>query len=130
MKLTVTKSFTSASSQKILNNQVVATEIKLGRKTYALDRTATAEIVDLITKAKKLEVAVEDLRSIARYFVHRQVKNEYGRAKCDGKGYGAWFTKKNPTKSFEAHKAGFTRRANIARQAYADIVAFGIAKFA
>ena len=116
-KITVTKTFTSKNY-----TNPVAVGVKVGRKTFDLNRTSADDIKAFFEG--KFEVSVQDLRNIATFVLRRAKDNEYKRLKYNDKGTCQRYEAASG-KCSNRLKASYTKKAKANRDCYEHIVAIG-----
>ena len=117
-KIAVTKTFFS----KTLNRDCACT-VKVGRKSFDLNRTTADDIKAWFDG--KFEVSVDDLRNIAAFLLFRVRDNEWKRNRAEDTGFQRWFMQKNPKKDYRQYKAGLTKKINGNREAYEAVCVIG-----
>lgn len=117
-KITVTKTFTSKNY-----TNPVAVGVKVGRKSYDLNRTSADDIKAFFDG--KFEVDIQDLRNIATFVLRRAKDNEYKRLKYDSKAVCDAYVRASGGKCPNALKANYTKKAKANRSCYEAIVAIG-----
>lgn len=121
-KITVTKTFTSKNY-----TNPVAVGVKVGRKSYDLNRTSADDIKAFFDG--KFEVDIQDLRNIATFVLRRAKDNEYKRLKYTSKAVCDAYARASG-KCPNALKANYTKKAKANRDCYEAIVAIGQAMVA